>query len=235
MVSHEHKCIFVHIPKCGGTSVEIALSGARQDHRCIRIIEPLSFPFLPTADNLRAVAQRAMLRRRTATNPHNRVSVTAEQYESYFKFAFVRNPWSRAFSWYQSVLAHEIHLRNHKITRETSFREFLRRHAGKGVLKSQLFWLRNLRGAIPLDFLGRFERITQDWNVVCAALGVNIPLPHHMKGKGLDYREYYDDESIRLVERLYREEIELFEYSFDSPAPAHAAHESEDLAEAEMA
>ena len=25
MVSHKHKCIFIHIPKCAGTSIEEAL------------------------------------------------------------------------------------------------------------------------------------------------------------------------------------------------------------------
>uniref|UniRef100_A0A1D9FVM8 Sulfotransferase family protein n=1 Tax=Moorena producens (strain JHB) TaxID=1454205 RepID=A0A1D9FVM8_MOOP1 len=46
MISHEHKCIFVHIPKCAGTSIEHLLghfddfSGrGGQDHRSIRTIE----------------------------------------------------------------------------------------------------------------------------------------------------------------------------------------------------
>ena len=46
MISHEHKCIFIHIPKCAGTSIESALGHLnnytginRQDHRTIRMIE----------------------------------------------------------------------------------------------------------------------------------------------------------------------------------------------------
>lgn len=46
MISHKYKCIFIHIPKCVGTSIEQALghfdeySGRdRQDHRTIRMIE----------------------------------------------------------------------------------------------------------------------------------------------------------------------------------------------------
>ena len=52
MISHKHKCIFIHIPKYAGTSIEQALghfdnySGrGGQDHRSIRVIEqPLITP-----------------------------------------------------------------------------------------------------------------------------------------------------------------------------------------------
>ena len=27
MISHKHKCIFIHIPRCGGTSMEISMVG----------------------------------------------------------------------------------------------------------------------------------------------------------------------------------------------------------------
>jgi len=47
MISHKHKCIFIHIPKCAGTSVEYALGHydrpkeqrKNQDHRFITDIQ----------------------------------------------------------------------------------------------------------------------------------------------------------------------------------------------------
>ena len=45
MISHKYKCIFIHLPKCAGTSIESALGHFEnlrpgvQDHRSIRMIE----------------------------------------------------------------------------------------------------------------------------------------------------------------------------------------------------
>ena len=32
MISHKHKCIFIHIPKCAGTSVEVNFSNKHSNH-----------------------------------------------------------------------------------------------------------------------------------------------------------------------------------------------------------
>lgn len=49
MISHEYQCIFIHIPKCAGTSIENAFGHFKnhvgpggQDHRTIRYLESLS-------------------------------------------------------------------------------------------------------------------------------------------------------------------------------------------------
>lgn len=58
MISHKHKCIFIHIPKCAGTSIEKTLghfedySGRnKQDHRCIRMIEPINVKTFASKEN----------------------------------------------------------------------------------------------------------------------------------------------------------------------------------------
>lgn len=45
MINHKYKCIFIHIPKCAGTSIESALGHyedkrGSQDHRTITDIQP---------------------------------------------------------------------------------------------------------------------------------------------------------------------------------------------------
>lgn len=225
MISHEHRCIFIHIPKCAGTSIERAFGhldgheGRRgQDHRSIRMIErPMLTPRLfSSADNGFEVMRRVRHRLHRARNPRNKRRVSSEQYRSYFKFTFVRNPWARAYSWYRNVLRDVNHLDTMGISGPIPLGEFLERFAGRGELRPQTYWIRDFGGAIPLDFIGRFENLREDFGEVCRFIGCDrISLPHEVRGSGEDYREHFDTESIELVRDVYRNEIELFGYSFE--------------------
>jgi hypothetical protein len=226
MILHEHKCIFIHIPKCAGTSIELALGhlndpeerGA-QDHRSIRMIEmpAITLGTFSSKENILEIARR--VRHQYVgkdTNPRNKFTVTKEQYDSYFKFTFIRNPWSRAFSVYVNVMRDKFHQKEYGITNQISLNAFLKLAVGKGFLRPQLYWMRDFNGCIPFDYIGRFENLAEDFRQICMRLGMaGLALPHENKGMSQDYRDYYDGASKDMILRAYKEEIDRFDYSFE--------------------
>jgi hypothetical protein len=224
MISHKYKCIFIHIPKCAGTSIESALGHfdgytgrGGQDHRTIRMVEQpsLSLKTFSSIDNLMELARRFRNRCREKRNPKCKLTVTKQQYDQYFKFAVIRNPWTRVFSWYKNIMRVPLHKENYKAINETSFTDFLVKYAGKGNLRPQTYWLKNLKGEIPLDFIIRFENLSEEFNDAINQMNIGqITLPHKKKSPIENYQEYYTKKSIKVVEKVYKEEIEMFGYSF---------------------
>jgi hypothetical protein len=223
MILHKHKAIFIHIPKCAGTSIEKALGHFekyqgrdRQDHRSVRMLEPLRLKSLSSAENTKEVIKRLWFLLDKPKNPKNSYVVTKEQYESYFKFSIVRNPWTRAYSWYKNVQRDELTRKEFKIHSQIDFYNFLKLYINKNILRPQIFWLKNFKGAIDLDYIGRFENLPNDFKIICDLMKIEpIIFPHELKGTDEGYQDAYDDNSINLIRSFYKEEIELFNYSFD--------------------
>ncbi|MBC3767639.1 sulfotransferase family 2 domain-containing protein [Neptunicella marina] len=225
MISHQHQCIFIHIPKCAGTSIEHALGHfkghqgrAGQDHRSIRMLQApmLERHTFRNLDNLKDVARRLRHKFRPAANPNNRLVVDRLQYQRYFKFAVVRNPWFRAYSWYQNAMRDPIHQRNYGIAAGMSFNLFLRQFVGKGFLRPQTYWLNNFAGDMCMDYVARFEHLHQDFDYIRQQLQLDeMPLPHKIEGQKTDPRLAFDTESIELIAQYYRDEIALFGYQFE--------------------
>jgi hypothetical protein len=81
-----------------------------------------------------------------------------------------------------------------------------------------------------VDYVGRFENLQNDFNNICKALGLNeINLPHvnrarkeisilsflkQNKREKKHYSEYYDSETKEIVENAYKNDIQIFNYSF---------------------
>ena len=234
MICPEQRCLFVHIPKTAGQSIErvfLALNGLDWETREALLLRE-------NHDPAKGPPRLAHL---TAQDYLRYGYLTPDQFATYFKFAFVRNPWARMVSLYRHL------------TYGVSFRKYVLGAFRKRVWKEMYWFVRpqvefvvGEDGAMLVDFVGRFERLQEDFDTVCQQLGLPpMKLPHVNKAQdharktrpGLHprpllrylrkgyyrrpapqfphWRDYYDEETRQLVETLYREDIERFGYRFE--------------------
>jgi hypothetical protein len=137
-------------------------------------------------------------------------NIPEKEFNLYFKFGFVRNPWSRLVSAYHySVNWYK--LNNHPRCNSKKFNDFSTWMNDHNPYKygNQL---RYVRGC---DFIGKTENLQQDFNIICDK--IKIPqqqLPHRNATKHKHYTEYYDDETRQIVAEKYAKDIEYFNYEF---------------------
>jgi hypothetical protein len=190
MISDQHRFIFVHINKTGGTSIEKV--------------------FNPQAD------QEDVPHKHGSASFYQRKF--PRHFREYFKFSFVRNPWDWLVSRYHWSRDHQ-GLFNCDF-RELLFRmkngSPLCAAAPwmEKALAPQLDRL-TVDGKLAMDFVGKFENLQGDFDRVCSILGIETtPLPHVFQSRRGTYAQYYDDETREIVERVYAADIAAFDYRF---------------------
>ena len=215
LLSYRYNFLFVHIAKTGGTSVRAALEPLRwrdpwyyPQWLCSRLSH-LSGHRLGTKfpRHAKIIAAKEMLPK--------------EYFDRLYKFAFVRNPWDLQVSSYH-------HLRRERprlMEGVADFSTFVRRkldperpyqyHLDTSI-ERQSDYLVDLSGRIVADFVGHYERLQEDFDLICEQIGVGRRrLPHRRKATDReDYRRYYDDETADLVAEYFRRDIENFGYAF---------------------
>lgn len=143
----------------------------------------------------------------------------------YFKFAFVRNPYTRMTS------MHRWHVNLLKMNKRpvVEFKEFLREahtlFVGEQRTYTHPYDMRSPfqyfacrpDGELFLDKVYKFEELRESVDDICTRLGIPnaAALPEVGKFKQKSAAEYYDDETHALVSEVYAWEIAEFGYSLD--------------------
>jgi len=216
LISLKYKFLFVHIAKTGGTSIRVAL-------RRYKWKDPYRIPLFFCS------RMSSLFGHKLACKIPRHAKIIAayemlprEVFNQLFKFAFVRNPWDLQVSSYHHILRERPHL----LRGIKTFEEFLLwkldparpyHYIIDTSMELQSDYLIDLRGNLLVDFVGRYERLQEDFDEACRRIGISTPrLPHKRQAKDRTaYKHYYTDETAQLVADHFRKDIQMFGYRFD--------------------
>ena len=205
LLSRERGFAFIHIPKTAGMSVHRALAEVSPD--AVRRIEEMP-----------ATHDRQKQRHAFAQDLKRHLGEPA--WQRLFTFAFVRNPWARMVSWYNMCRERPTTPFMWRVSREVaSFAEFIELPDNflERTRFNQIDYVTDDDGQILVNFVGRYESLNRDFDWICKHIGVEVTLPHVNSTTRVDYREYYNPRSRRLVTERFRRDIDAFGYDFDAP------------------
>lgn len=206
IISHRHRFIFAAIPKTGTHAVRRALREhlGPEDQEQVGLFVQKSMNFEPIA----AIGHGHI------TLAQIRPFVEDEAFSSYFKFAFVRNPFDRFVSYCAFVTRED-----NEFARDP--REVMRYFVTRPPLDHLLFapqhvFVVDANGGLLADGIGRVEDMQGSYDKVCVRLGLaSTPLERVNSSRRGDYRDYYDRSLIDGVAALYQRDLELFGYRFE--------------------
>ena len=192
---HNTRSTFIHIQKTAGSSIESALRAKDPEASSV------------SDDGRRHMSARGAM-----------PLMPASIWESDFKFPFVRNSWERLVSWYQMCMESPTPNRFASYVRANAptFSDLvLRTVTGMGLRTTvnQVQYITDEKGALNVDFVGRYENLARDYALVSRGLGLDA-LPRVNVSTHGDYRDYFSAETRDVVARRFARDIAYFGYAF---------------------
>jgi len=203
MISHELKCIFIHIPRTGGSSIERKLVSKdwwQIEHKTKHLVA--------------SQAKR----------------IYSEYWNGYFKFSFVRDPYSRMLSMttfdsmrelyygkalpFNGILTDQ-HMNGYKklfgnpVLIEHDYRFYKREEIESEKHRDNCVYGNILDE--PIDYIGRFETLEEDFNNICNIIGA--------KGKELTksqqkpHNHTLSLDAKIIINKIYEEDFLKFNYN----------------------
>lgn len=216
MISIQKKFLFIHVPKTGGNSIQNILRNYSEDDIVTRAKHQDGIERFEVRNSKYNITKHSTL-------SHYKSVLDSKTYYSLFKFATIRNPWdmmiSHYFSPHRAVTEWDRGNFVALVDSAPTLRHFIcerffgERVLGKIGVKSNI---KHRKLGEDIDFLIRFERLNEDFQLVCEKLGISCPhLPKRNSSTRSHYSTYYDEELKEIVRNKFSEEISIGNYTFE--------------------
>jgi len=230
MISDKFKCIFIHIPKTAGSSIELFFDEYPEEQhvlatKCISLYGKQKWS---------KYYRFAFVR-----NPWDRIVSwflwsNRDCFHYNWKTAAGFGTWANKQTewgiggghpkvqegWYTSLKDDfERFVLSIENTKDKDDYDLLiKGNAYKGKwIASQSTWIKNSRGKMVLDFVGKYENLEQDFKKVCTKL--NIKYQPLAKAKVLynrpHYSNFYNKKTKERIAKLYDDDIRNFNYRYE--------------------
>lgn len=199
MIDHKYKCIFIHLPKTGGSSVETLFNWKGQRHDTLQ----------DYVNNFGENVVRDYFKFSLVRNPWDMMvswyffhGKTTESGKLNLGDMYYPKNKEGFLKWIKGGMDSHWNWINSENWRYTN------------SLQNSSF-IKNKQN-INLDFIGKFENLGADVRRVCSIVGLPLaPLPHTNKSQRKDYYHYYNHMGMDIIKRKYFGYIKDFGYSFN--------------------
>ena len=192
MISYNKKFIFVHINKTAGTSMEKALA----DYGVKKLEEKGDLKFELNYNQSQHF------------NCDEYKKYLGSEYDDYFKFTVVRNPFDRVVSYYYGgAIQKGLNFKDWVVDRylNENYKDYIRMYS------DYTHWF----DKDEMNYVLKFENLDQDFIKLKETLDLNCELGKANVNKSrTHYRDYYDDKTKDIIENHFEKELNTFQYKF---------------------
>jgi len=214
MICHKHKCIFIHISKCAGTSVERAFGY-----------------YINTPGALAAhlgwdAKHKLYIQHATPQQLFDLNLINETQWDEYYKFIIYRNTWTKLHSdyyWVSKTNNIDDTFENF-LAKKGGFKEVLnvknRKYCGDHLYKQKDYFYIN-GNRIKYDLEIDFDYLEKGFKTLTDRLNLdpNFFSTKHNVGnyKQQHYSLFYTKKIIKIVKDLYQEDLNFFDFDYKQP------------------
>ena len=210
MIYKNLKSIFVRIYKTGTTSVLKALQNNQDsvDFK-FKIYNKIFFDYLH-------LTKKKKFPKHLMVDTHSKAidfrDFLKKEYDEYFKFTFVRNPYDWQVSLYHFMKQDSAH-DQHYLVKDMNFDDYIYWRCNHEY-ELQKDFVVDENGNLIVDFVGKFENLSQDFKIISKKLDLGLMLSEKKfkSSKHNHYSTYYTKKLKSAVDKVFHDDFEFFEY-----------------------